>query len=94
MKPFRRKPAYTAAHLSALRPQSATIQSIVPAYIDTVRFTEDELDQLSALLTDYLTFSHRHVEMLEDSHAMQALALLNQWRTQAADLRDKIENRN
>lgn len=78
----------------ALRPKIATIQSIVPAYIDTVRFTEDELDQLSAILSDYLSFSHRHVELLEDSHAMQALALLNQWRTQAADLRDRIEARN
>jgi hypothetical protein len=65
----------------------------VPAYIDTVRFNDDELDQLSAILSDYLSFSHRHVLMLEDCKALAALELVNKWRSQAADLRDKIEAR-
>jgi hypothetical protein len=77
----------------ALRPKVATIQSIVPAYIGAVQFSEDELDQLSALLSDYLAFSHSHVAMLESCKALTALELVNQWRTQAADLRERIEGR-
>ena len=63
-----------------------------PIY-DMCRLSTGEWDQLSAILSDYLAFSHRHVQMLEDCKALQALELLNQWRTQAADLRDRIEAR-
>ena len=64
-----------------------------PPSISAFALTDLEWDQLSALLTDYLAFSHTQALMLEDCKALQALELLNTWRTQAADLRDRIEAR-
>ena len=75
------------------RPKVATIQRIVTPIYDGLALTSDEWDQLSATLTDYLSFSHTHVTVLESAKALAALELLNKWRSQAADLRDKIEAR-
>ena len=85
MGPMKRRPPY--------RPKVVTIQSIVPPSISAFALTDPEWDQLSAILSDYLAFSHRHVQVLEDCKALTALELLNTWRTQAADLRDRIEAR-
>lgn len=90
---MKRSPPYTVAHISVLRSKVGTIQSIAPPIKDSCGLSTEQWDQLSALLTDYLSFSHMHLQMLESCNALRALELVNKWRSQAADLRDIIENR-
>ncbi len=63
------------------------------AYNVGIRFTDGELDQLSAILSDYITFAHAHCVMLDRSKCKAALDLTEKWISQAADLREKIDGR-
>lgn len=90
---MKRSPPYTAAHISVLRSKVGTIQSIAPPIKDSCGLSTEQWDQLSAILTDYLSFAHMHQQSLEHAKCMAASELTAKWMTQAADLRDIIEAR-
>jgi hypothetical protein len=53
-----------------------------------------ECDHISAILSDYLSFTARALNYdLDDAKAIAASRLLEKWRTQAADIIDKLEGR-
>jgi hypothetical protein len=55
---------------------------------------EEELDQISAILSDYLQLLQGHTAMLRSRPAnVGAEELVARWLERAADLRDKIESR-
>lgn len=87
---MKRRPPYTAAHLSALRRPSVPIVAPIDGGIGLSGL---ECDQISALLTDYLAFSALHIAALDDAKCIAALELCERWRTQAADIRERIEGR-
>lgn len=74
-------------------PKVVNLRESVPPIKDSCVLFSEQWDQLSAILTDYLSLSHTQALMLESAKALTALELLNQWRSQAADLRDIIEAR-
>lgn len=90
---MKRSPPYTAAHISVLRSKAGTIQSIVPPIKDSCGLSTEQWDQLSAILTDFLAFSHVHMLALDHAKCIAAHELCAKWASQAADLRDIIEAR-
>ena len=81
------KPSHT------IRRKVVAIQSIAPNN-SGLCLSSLECDQISALLSDYLAFTNRALRYdLDDAKAVSASRLLEKWRTQAADLLDKLEAR-
>ncbi len=60
------------------------------------RLSSDELDAVSAILGDYVALMSAHIAQLErmsNGRAFAAIGLLDDWRTRAEDIRQRIEAR-
>ena len=65
---------------------------IAPIY-DGLVLTSQQWDQLSALLSDYISLANQHIVQFDHARNVSASHSTSKWVSQAADLRDIIEGR-